>query len=60
MLVVNLRNISANNVIARDEVATFIIRSMAYLRAGKLQLSKIVYPYFLHSTESRNTVTFAP
>ena len=37
MLVVNLRNMSANNVIAGDGVASFIIRSMVYLQSGKLQ-----------------------
>ena len=37
MLVVNLRNMSANNVIAGDGVASFKIRSMVYLQSGKLQ-----------------------
>ena len=37
VLVVNLRNMSANNVIAGDGVASFIIRSMVYLQSRKLQ-----------------------
>ena len=51
---------SANNVIAGDGVASFIIRSIVYSPSGKLQLSKIVYQDFLYTSESRNTVTFAP